>query len=124
AGRESRAIAGKSSSGFGAMNTPMLRPDLFGPLATHAGDAQHELRYIPEFGKPVPALRVYGHVIMRWRARLRSRPPFLKPAVDAEVAKAGLPDDRVHFELFDAGHAAIDYRYPLALAWLAERLAR
>jgi hypothetical protein len=28
------------------------------------------------------------------------------------------------FELFEAGHGGIDYRYPLALAWLAERLAR
>ena len=29
-----------------------------------------------------------------------------------------------HFELFDAGHGGIDYRYPLALAWLAHRLER
>src|SRR5919202_5620120 len=34
-----RGIAGKSSGGFGAMITPMLRPDLFGGLASHAGDA-------------------------------------------------------------------------------------
>jgi len=38
----SRAIAGKSSGGFGAMITPMLRPDLFGALATHAGDSLYE----------------------------------------------------------------------------------
>jgi hypothetical protein len=37
--RESRAISGKSSGGFGAMITPMLRPDLFANLATHAGDS-------------------------------------------------------------------------------------
>jgi hypothetical protein len=29
----------------------------------------------------------------------------------------------VQFELFDATHTAIDYRYPLSLAWLAQRLA-
>ena len=40
------------------------------------------------------------------------------------LARIGVPDDRVYFELFDATHAAIDYRYPLALAWLAQRLAR
>ena len=34
-----RGIAGKSSGGFGAMITPMLRPGLFGGLASHAGDA-------------------------------------------------------------------------------------
>ena len=39
-----RAITGKSSGGFGAMITPMLRPDLFGALATHAG--RHPLRAV------------------------------------------------------------------------------
>ena len=28
-----------------------------------------------------------------------------------------------HFELFDGGHGRIDYRYPLALGYLAERLS-
>src|SRR5947199_1568802 len=37
ADRESRAISGKSSGGFGAMITPLLPPDLFGALAIHAG---------------------------------------------------------------------------------------
>jgi hypothetical protein len=29
----------------------------------------------------------------------------------------------IHFELFDASHMAIDYRYPLSLAWLCQRIA-
>jgi hypothetical protein len=33
-----------------------------------------------------------------------------------------VPEEVIHFELFDAGHGAIDYRYPLSLAWLAERI--
>ncbi|HEU4911834.1 MAG TPA: enterochelin esterase, partial [Actinomycetes bacterium] len=41
-----------------------------------------------------------------------------------ELTRVGVDADRVHFELFEATHAAIDYRYPLALAWLAQRLAR
>ena len=45
-------------------------------------------------------------------------------AFRAELAKVGLPDERVSFELFDGGHGGIDYRYPLSLAWLADRLAR
>ena len=45
-------------------------------------------------------------------------------AFRAELTRVGLPADRVHFELFEATHAAIDYRYPLALSWLAHRLAR
>src|SRR3954466_1880456 len=34
AGPEHRGIAGKSSGGYGAMVTPILRPDIFGGLAT------------------------------------------------------------------------------------------
>lgn len=203
--RESRAVSGKSSGGFGAMITAMLRPDLFGALATHAGDSLYELSYAGEFATAVRALRAYGHDITRWWADFRSRTAFTRPddgtllmmlglaacysaredgtpelpfdqvtgvlraeqwqrwldwdpvrmvpryadavrslravwidagtrdewyldlgaeAFRAAVRQTGLPDDRVSFELFDAGHGAIDYRYPLALAWLAERLAR
>jgi hypothetical protein len=39
------------------------------------------------------------------------------------LAEVGVPDDVIHFELFDAEHGAIDYRYPLSLAWLSNRLA-
>ena len=42
AGREHRGLAGKSSGGYGAMVVPMLRPDVFGALASHAGDALFE----------------------------------------------------------------------------------
>src|ERR671935_2813690 len=37
ASRDHRGIAGKSSGGYGAMVVPMLRPGVFGGLATHAG---------------------------------------------------------------------------------------
>ena len=42
-------IAGKSSGGYGAMVVPMLRPDVFGALASHAGDALFECCYLPAF---------------------------------------------------------------------------
>jgi hypothetical protein len=38
-------------------------------------------------------------------------------------ALAGIGVTDVYFELFDATHMAIEYRYPLSLAYLAERLA-
>lgn len=38
-------------------------------------------------------------------------------------ALAGIGMTDVRFELFDATHKAIEYRYPLALAYLAERLS-
>ena len=43
-------------------------------------------------------------------------------AFRAELSRIGVPEDRVQFELFDATHAAIDYRYPIALSWLAHDL--
>ena len=39
------------------MVTPMLRPDLWGGLATHAGDALFEMCYLPEFRQSVRTLR-------------------------------------------------------------------
>ena len=52
-----RGIAGKSSGGYGAMVVPMLRPDVFGALASHAGDALFECCYLPEFPARRAALR-------------------------------------------------------------------
>ncbi len=199
-----RAIMGKSSGGFGAMITPMLRPDLFGAFATHAGDSLYELSYLPEFAKDVRHLRDYDGDIMRWWADFQSRVSFTKEAdqdllvllgvsacfsarpdgtvelpfeprtgvlrpevwqrwldldpvrmvpryasqlralraiwIDAgtrdewfldigaeafraALREAGVPDEVIHFELFDAGHMGIDYRYPLSLAWLCQHLA-
>jgi putative esterase len=198
-----RAIMGKSSGGFGAMITPMLRPDLFGALATHAGDSLYEYCYLPEFAKDLRHLRDYGGDIWQWWADFRSRTSFTKEAdadllmllgvtacfsaqpdgtidlpfdpqtgvlrpqvwqrwldwdpvrmvpryagelralraiwIDAgtrdewfldigaqaflaALHEAGVPDEVIHFELFDASHMGIDYRYPLSLAWLCHRI--
>ena len=46
----------------------------------------------------------------RWRSATRWR-------------EVGVADDVIRFELFDATHAAIDYRYPMSLAWLCTRIA-
>jgi S-formylglutathione hydrolase FrmB len=199
-----RAIMGNSSGGFGAMITPMLRPDLFGALATHAGDALYELSYLPEFGRAARLLRDYDGDIWRWWEDFRSRVSFTKEAdhallvllgvaacfsaredgsVDlpfdpktgvlreeawgrwldwdpvrmvpryasalrslrgiwidagtrddffldlgaeafrAALREVGVPDEVIRFELFDAAHAGIDYRYPLSLAWLCQRIS-
>ena len=48
---------GKSSGGYGAMVVPMLRPEMFGALASHAGDALFECCYLPEFPQVARALR-------------------------------------------------------------------
>jgi S-formylglutathione hydrolase FrmB len=198
-----RGIAGKSSGGYGAMVTPMLRPDVFGGLATHAGDALFETCYLPEFREAARALRdSYDGSFERFWADFGSRPAFSKESdhvllnvwamascystdddgtvrlpfdiatgrlvpdvwerwlawdpvrmvsrhddalrslraiyVDCgsrdqfyldlgaeafrrELALAGIDD--VFFELFDGTHSSVEYRYPLGLRYLAERLA-
>jgi Putative esterase len=57
--RDHRGLAGKSSGGYGAMVVPMLRPDVFGALASHAGDALFECCYQREF--PVVARTLRDH---------------------------------------------------------------
>jgi len=198
-----RGISGKSSGGYGAMVTPMLRPDLFGGLATHAGDALFEHCYLPEFRETFRALRdAYDGSYDAFWEDFRSRPAFTKgtdfpllntwamaacysanddgsvelpfdratgamrpeiwerwlawdpvrmaathadalrglraiyvdagnkdqfyldlgaEAFRAALAVIGVTD--VRFELFDATHSGIEYRYPLALRHLAERLS-
>jgi S-formylglutathione hydrolase FrmB len=201
AGRDHRGITGKSSGGYGAMVAPMLRPEVFGALASHAGDALFELCYLPDVAKAARALRdEYGGSYERFFADFRSRPAFSKdgdggllnvwamaacysaepdgtvtlpfdPATGRlrdEVWRRWLALDPVRmaaghadalrslrgvyldagrkddywldlgaaafsaeldalgvehvFELFDDTHSGIEYRYPRALAFLAERL--
>ena len=57
AAAQHRGITGKSSGGYGAMVVPMVRPDVFGALATHAGDALFEVCYAPEFRQVARVLR-------------------------------------------------------------------
>ena len=200
--RERRGIQGKSSGGYGAFVTPMLRPDLFSALASHAGDALFEACYLPGFRDSVRTLRdKYEGSFDRFWEDFRSRPAFSKEGddtllndwcmaacysadpdgtvrlpYDAETGRliedvwerwlawdpvrmvpryadalrslraiyidAGTRDEwyldlgaravakeldalgvEYSFELFDATHMAIEYRYPKSLAYLASTLA-
>jgi hypothetical protein len=200
---ERRGITGHSSGGYGAMVTPMLRPDLFGGLATHAGDALFEVAYLPDFRHCARALRDrYDGTFENFWKDFRSRPAFSRssdatlmniwcmascystdedgtvrlpfdtrtgelipavwerwlkhdpvrmaphhePALKGQRAiyiDAGSRDEYfldlgaeafrraleeigvtdVFFELFDAKHGSIGYRYPVSLKYLAERLS-
>jgi len=55
--REHRGITGKSSGGYGAMVVPMVRPDVFSALASHAGDSLFELSMLPELAATARGLR-------------------------------------------------------------------
>ncbi|MGZ8512286.1 MAG: alpha/beta hydrolase [Candidatus Limnocylindria bacterium] len=57
ADRDRRGITGKSSGGYGAMVVPMMRPDVFGALASHAGDALFEASYLSSIPATVRTLR-------------------------------------------------------------------
>jgi S-formylglutathione hydrolase FrmB len=198
-----RGIAGKSSGGYGAMITPMLRPDLWGGLATHAGDALFECCYQRDFPPAARLLRDhYEGSMERFLEDFRGRLAFTREGDDvllnayamaacysadddgtvhlpfdaatgelvpdvwerwlaldpvrmvprhadalrsmraiyidagtrdeffldlgaeafrAALAAVGVTD--VFFELFDATHMNIGYRYPIALRYLAERLS-
>jgi S-formylglutathione hydrolase FrmB len=203
ASRDHRGLAGKSSGGYGAMVVPMLRPDVFGALASHAGDALFESCYLPDFRVVARTLRdrYDGSYELFW-ADFRSRPAF-SVEHDEELLNAWCmaacysaePDGTVTlpfdtatgrlrdevwqrwldldpvrmapkhadalrsmrgiwidagkrdeyyldlgaaafaaeldalgvehvFELFDATHMAIEYRYPTAIAFLARHLGR
>ena len=83
ADRNHRGIQGKSSGGYGAMVVPMLRPDVWGGLATHAGDALFEMCYLPEFRESVRALRDdYDGSFDNFWKDFRSRPSFSKDSDD------------------------------------------
>jgi hypothetical protein len=81
AAREHRGIQGKSSGGYGSMITPLLRPDLFGGLATHAGDALFEVCYARDFAPAARALRDHydGSFDVFWADFLSGRPVLSSP---------------------------------------------
>jgi enterochelin esterase-like enzyme len=71
-----RGLAGKSSGGYGAMVVPMLRPDVFGALASHAGDALFECSLLPQFPEVVRTVRAHGGQLANvWQA-MRQAPSF------------------------------------------------
>jgi S-formylglutathione hydrolase FrmB len=62
AAAEARAIAGKSSGGFGALVLAMRNPELFRAVASHAGDMYFEHSLIPELATAARVLRRHGGI--------------------------------------------------------------
>jgi Putative esterase len=199
-----RGVAGKSSGGYGAAVTAMLRPDLFAGYASHAGGGLFDVSIRPFFRVAARALRerydgsierfleslhepaalAHGediHILLQWgfsaaysanhdgtvrlpydvataevipelwERWLEWDYPTLVPRhadalremraiyydcgtrdewyldltlawVQKRLEQLGVRD--LHAELFDATHLAIEYRYPLGIRYLAERLRR
>jgi Putative esterase len=130
ADRSHRAIAGKSSGGYGAMVTPMLRPDLFGSLATHAGDALFEVCYQPDFRELARTLRdeydgSYDAFLADWRGRLhgtRDSDLDLIETYGYAAAYSGNPDGSVSLPFDDTG-APVDDVWSRWLAMDPVRMA-
>jgi len=62
AAREHRAVAGKSSGGYGALHLGMRHPELFGAIACHSGDMLFEYCYQTDFPKACSVLQAAGGV--------------------------------------------------------------
>jgi len=58
--REHRAVAGKSSGGFGALRLAMKHPRCFSAAACHSGDMHFELCYKPNFPLAARILERHG----------------------------------------------------------------
>jgi S-formylglutathione hydrolase FrmB len=72
ADRRHRAIAGKSSGGFGALRLGMRHPDLFSAVACHSGDIGFELCYRPNFPAAARTLEKYGGSVSAFFANWES----------------------------------------------------
>ncbi|MDH3789800.1 MAG: alpha/beta hydrolase-fold protein [Xanthomonadales bacterium] len=57
--RESRGVFGKSSGGFGALHLAMNYPDLWGAVASHAGDVGFEMVFQKEFPTAAQVLAAF-----------------------------------------------------------------
>jgi poly(3-hydroxybutyrate) depolymerase len=62
-----RAVAGKSSGGYGALVHGMTSADLFGAVASHSGDACFEYCYLPDFPKACTLIGKAGGLDAWWR---------------------------------------------------------
>ena len=60
--RESRAVFGKSSGGFGAMVQGMLHPETWGALACHSGDSAFELCFLGDVPRTLNEIARAGSV--------------------------------------------------------------
>jgi len=103
---EARAIAGKSSGGYGALVQAMRHPDVWGLVACHSGDMYFPYCYLPDFPKCLDVLARHGGSVERflraWRRLPRRSEGSLFPAINTlAMASCYSPNPRtpVGFDL-------------------------
>lgn len=74
--RDYRAVAGKSSGGYGATMLGMRHPDVFGLVADHSGDKYFELCYQPDLPK---FLRYYARAGEQGLRQMLADPGAVRP---------------------------------------------
>jgi enterochelin esterase-like enzyme len=65
-GRAHRAVFGKSSGGYGAMVHGLLRPDVWGAIACHSGDAYWEYLFMGDFPNTLRCLMEHEGSVERF----------------------------------------------------------
>jgi len=71
--REARALAGRSSGGYGALAMVRDRPEAFAHVACHSGDSCFEYCYLPDLPKAAGALLAAGGDVVAWLEGMRRR---------------------------------------------------
>jgi len=95
--REGRAIAGKSSGGFGALRLAMKHPDCFSAAACHSGDMYFELCYRPNFPTAARILERYKGSVSAFLETYESalkKPGNEFPLLDIIAMSAAYSPDR------------------------------
>jgi enterochelin esterase-like enzyme len=110
-----RAIAGKSSGGYGALVQAMRHPEVWGLVACHSGDMGFTYCYLPDFPKCLDILAKHGRRVERflraWDRMPSQADPALFPALNTiAMAACYSPNPRapLGFELpFDLATGAL-----------------
>jgi S-formylglutathione hydrolase FrmB len=93
--RDGRAIAGRSSGGFGALVLAMRHPDLFSAVASHAGDGYFELSIAQDLPKAFRSLRRHGGIdgfLRHFDAAPAKRPEDVATMMVLAISAAYAPD--------------------------------
>jgi len=124
-----RAIAGKSSGGYGAIVHGLRHPDVFSAVADHSGDSAFEYCYLPDFPAVWSAIHRYGS-LEKWWAAFQKAPKksheWLKVLNIVAMAAAYSPNPkkplRVDLPFDTETGALIDDTWMRWLAWDPVRL--
>ena len=124
-----RAIAGKSSGGYGAIVQAMRHPDLFRAVACHSGDMYFDYCYKPDFVKflnaatrhQIDSAAALGHFLAGFSPKMQPKPASFFDIIHIAAMSACYspnPDSPCDFDLPFAFHTG-ELRPDVWSRWLA-----